>query len=292
MKQQLESLIVREARLLDQRLLDDWLALYTDDATYWVPIDEHADPLANSSVIYDDRTRLAMRVEQIMRQHRVAQQPASETLHLVSNIDIDAIDGDTAYVIAVNANLPVRTLAELGAYARANPTKVFNGAGAGGQLLVFESFGLAQNFKAQHINYRGEAPALTALAAGDVQASVVTIPGIKSFLESGRVRALAIPSPVRSPSAPGIPTAEESGVKNFNVDFWFGLMAPAGTAADIRKTVHDDVAAFLARPETQRRFVQLGLVAKSSTPEEFGRLIELETQRWVEVVKRAGIQPE
>ena len=91
-----QKLILREAQLLDNMQLDDWLALYTDDATYWVPIDETTDPLKESSIIYDNRLRLAMRVEQIMRQNRVAQNPSSNTLRMVSNIDIEDIDALTA----------------------------------------------------------------------------------------------------------------------------------------------------------------------------------------------------
>lgn len=83
-----ETLIHHEARLLDQGRLDDWLQLYAEDASYWVPIDENADPLQESSVIYDNRLRLAMRVEQIMRQARVAQTPASHTLRMITNLEI------------------------------------------------------------------------------------------------------------------------------------------------------------------------------------------------------------
>lgn len=84
----IQSLIHRECRLLDEGKLDDWLDLYTTDATYWLPIDETADPLQDSSVIYDDRTRLAMRVEQIMRQRRVSQTPGSQSMRMVSNLEI------------------------------------------------------------------------------------------------------------------------------------------------------------------------------------------------------------
>lgn len=91
-----QQLILREAQLLDDMLLDDWLTLYTEDADYWVPIDENADPLKESSIIYDNRLRLAMRVEQIMRQNRVAQSPGSNTLRMVSNFDIQDGDDDTA----------------------------------------------------------------------------------------------------------------------------------------------------------------------------------------------------
>lgn len=88
MTQAIQSLIQTECRLLDEGKLDDWLNLYTDDATYWLPIDETADPLKESSVIYDDRTRLAMRVEQLMRQRRVSQSPGSQSMRMVSNLEV------------------------------------------------------------------------------------------------------------------------------------------------------------------------------------------------------------
>ena len=88
MKDQIQALIHKEAALLDQTQLDDWLDLYAEDGSYWIPMDENCDPLKDSSIIYDDIERLKMRVEQIMRQRRVAQEPASQTLRLISNIDI------------------------------------------------------------------------------------------------------------------------------------------------------------------------------------------------------------
>lgn len=89
-----EQLIYQEARLLDQGLLDDWLALYTAAATYWVPIDENADPLKESSVIFDNHLRLQMRVEQIMRQSRVAQNPSSYMLRMITNVDLQERTAD------------------------------------------------------------------------------------------------------------------------------------------------------------------------------------------------------
>ncbi|WAB99753.1 nuclear transport factor 2 family protein [Pseudomonas putida] len=85
---EIQQLIQSEARLLDQVKLDEWLDLFTQDARYWIPMDENADPLKDSSIIYDDIPRLKMRVDQIIRQNRVAQQPASQTLRMISNIDI------------------------------------------------------------------------------------------------------------------------------------------------------------------------------------------------------------
>jgi|SRR5690606_30870891 len=90
------QLILHEARLLDKGLLDDWLALYAKDACYWIPMSDGADPLQDSSIIYDDHSRLTLRVEQLMRQNRIAQNPASETLRMISNISIDKMDDNAA----------------------------------------------------------------------------------------------------------------------------------------------------------------------------------------------------
>ncbi len=92
----IQTLIHLECRLLDEGHLDDWLNLYTEDASYWLPIDEKADPLKDSSVIYDDRTRLAMRVEQIMRQRRVSQTPGSQSMRMVSNLEVSESGTDRA----------------------------------------------------------------------------------------------------------------------------------------------------------------------------------------------------
>lgn len=90
LKQTIEALILRECRLLDQGLLDEWLQMYTQDAIYWLPIDENADPLSDSSIIYDNRLRLEVRVEQFVRQKRVSQAPGSQSMRMVSNLDVEA----------------------------------------------------------------------------------------------------------------------------------------------------------------------------------------------------------
>lgn len=96
MKDAIESVILRECRLLDQGRLDEWLRLYTQDATYWLPIDENTDPEQDSSVIYDNRLRLEMRVEQFVRQKRVSQSPSSQSMHMVSNLEVTEQGPDQA----------------------------------------------------------------------------------------------------------------------------------------------------------------------------------------------------
>lgn len=96
MTQAIQTLVQLESKLLDAGQLDDWLKLYTDDATYWLPIDENADPLKDSSVVFDNRLRMEMRVEQIMRQKRVSQTPGSQSMRMVSNLDITEISATQA----------------------------------------------------------------------------------------------------------------------------------------------------------------------------------------------------
>jgi 3-phenylpropionate/cinnamic acid dioxygenase small subunit len=98
MSDELTRLVMQEARLLDEGRLDDWLAMYAQDATYWVPIDENANPLKDSSVIFDNHLRLSMRVEQIVREGRVAQSPPSETLRMITNLAVEADDGERGAV--------------------------------------------------------------------------------------------------------------------------------------------------------------------------------------------------
>jgi tripartite-type tricarboxylate transporter receptor subunit TctC len=194
------------------------------------------------------------------------------------------------YLLSVGKSVPANTLAEFGAYARKNQDAVFHGAGAGGMLLVYEQFASLMNFKAQHVNYRGESPALTALAGGEVQAVLSTLTAARPFIESGRIKPLGIPAKERTAIAPDIKSADESGAKGFYIDYWFGLMAPAGTPQSVRDKVARDVAQVLAKKEVKDRLHGMGLVAKSSSAEDFAKLIQFETERWVDIAKRAGVE--
>lgn len=199
-------------------------------------------------------------------------------------------EGD--YVLSVRNDVPAKTLAEFGAYARNNPGKVFDGTFGGGSMLAFQQFADQMQFQRQNVSYRGEALALNALMAGEVQAMLSTLTAARPFIDSGKIRALGIPSKTRSPIAPNIPSADESGAKGFYVNFWFGLMAPKGTPPEVIKKIHADVAEALAGTQVKGRLYSMGLVAKSSTPEAFGKLVQLENTRWVETAKNAGIQPQ
>lgn len=200
------------------------------------------------------------------------------------------VEGD--YVLAAQKGLPVNTMAEFAAYAKANPTKVFHGTFGGASMLAFEQFSERMGFRVQNVTYRGEAPALNALLGGEVQVVLATLVGARPFIESERIKALGIPSKTRSTILPEVPTADESGAKGFHVNFWFGLTAPAGTPRPVIDRIGADVAEVLARPDVKGRLFGMGLVAKASKPEAFGQVIKYESERWVETARRAGVEPQ
>lgn len=196
------------------------------------------------------------------------------------------------YVLSVHKDLPVNTMGELAEYARKNPNKIFDGTFGGASMLAYQHFADTMNFERQNVFYRGEALAMNALVSGEVQVVFSTLTSAKPFIDSGRIKALGIPAKERSPLAPNIKTSDESGANKFYADFWFGLMVPKGTPDSVRKKINVDVAEALAKPEVKARFNSMGLIPKSSTPEEFGKLIQYESTRWVDAAKRAGIEPQ
>ena len=196
------------------------------------------------------------------------------------------------YVLNVNKDVPVGTIAEFAQYARANEGKVFHGAFGGGSQLAFEHLGHLLGFRATNVSYRGEAPAITALIGGEVQAMFSTLTTARPYIESGRIKALGLASKTRSPIAPDIRTADESGARGFYVDFWFGLMVPGGTPPALVRTINADVKDTLSSPAIRGRFFGMGLTASPTTPEEFGRIVRYESERWVETARRAGVEPQ
>jgi tripartite-type tricarboxylate transporter receptor subunit TctC len=196
------------------------------------------------------------------------------------------------YVLLVHKDFPANSMAEFGAYARGNPTKVFYGAYGGGILLGTEEFSALMGFKAQIINYRGEVPAISAVIGGEIQAVFATLSAARSFVDGGRVKALGIPARKRSPIAPGIRSAEESGGKAFYTDFWFGAFVPAGTPEPVVSRISKDLEQVLARTDVKARMYAMGVVAKPTSPEEFARLVQFESERWLGAAQRAGIEPQ
>jgi tripartite-type tricarboxylate transporter receptor subunit TctC len=197
-------------------------------------------------------------------------------------------------VLVVNAKLAAQNVKELVAMARGAPGKLnYSSAGVGTtQHLAAELFKLRTGTFIVHIPYKGTAPSMTALIAGEVDLSFANIPSIQGHLKSGRLRALAATAARRDPQLPEVPTMKEAGVEGVEVVVWYGVLAPAGTPRDIVQTLANGIMRATRDPEVRRRMLEQGAEPVGSTPEEFAKLLREEVARWAEVVKISGARAE
>jgi tripartite-type tricarboxylate transporter receptor subunit TctC len=221
---------------------------------------------------------------------------------LYSNLKFDVIKdfspiGLAAKVpnmLVVNPKVPVNSVKELIEYAKKNPTAInFASSGAGTSIhMTGELFKLETKLAIPHIPYKGSTPALTDLMGGQVQMMFDNMPTAWPLVQAGKLRALAITSPKRSPAAPDVPTMQESGFPGFDVSSWFGLAAPAGTPKDIIVKLNVAMNKVLAKPEVQKRLDDLGATNGSGTVEQFDQFLKSQTESWGVVVKSAGAKAE
>ena len=196
-------------------------------------------------------------------------------------------------ILVVNASVPVTSVAQLVALARARPGQLnYSSAGSGTtQHLSGELFKTRTRTDIVHIPYKGTAPALTALISGDVDLSFANIPAIHAHVKSGRLRPLASTGPKRSELMPDVPTMKEAGV-DMEVAVWYGVLAPAATPPE----VVNKLAALITRaahdPDLRQRLLDQGAEPVGNTPEEFSRLLRAEVAIWAEVVKASGAKAE
>jgi tripartite-type tricarboxylate transporter receptor subunit TctC len=196
-------------------------------------------------------------------------------------------------VAEVNPSLPVKTIPELIAYAKANPGKLsFESAGIGtASHLAGQLFNAMTGVNLQHVPYRGDGPAMVDLIAGQVQVGFATMTASIGHIRSGQLRALAVTTLKRSDALPGIPTVAET-VPGFEASSWFGIAAPKGTPADIIDTLNRGTNAGLADPTIKARLDDMGGMALTGSPADFGKLIADETEKWGKVIRDAGIKAE
>ena len=199
-------------------------------------------------------------------------------------------------VLVVNPSVKATTTAELIALARANPGKINFGSGGNGSAahIATEYLKLKTQTQIVHVPYRGTAPAVTDVVAGQIQMVLTGAPAVIQFVKSGQLRAIAVASDKRLEALPDLPTIAESGLKElagFEADQWYGVVAPAGTPAAIIAKLNAQINASLASAELKTRLQSEGAVATPTTPEAFGQLIKGEIERWRPVVKAGNIQP-
>jgi len=196
-------------------------------------------------------------------------------------------------VVEVHPSVPVKTIPELIAYAKANPGKLsFASAGIGtASHLAGQLFNTMTGANLQHVPYRGDGPAMADLVAGQVQVGFATITASIGFIRADRLRPLAVCTIKRSDALPDIPTVADS-VPGFEASSWFGIAAPKATPAQIVERLNREVNAGLADPTIKARLADMGGTPLMGSPAEYGKLIADETEKWGKVIRAAGIKAE
>jgi tripartite-type tricarboxylate transporter receptor subunit TctC len=225
------------------------------------------------------------------------------TLHLVvKNVQFDMQRDFSAVTqvttqpiaVAVHASLPVRSVQELIAYAKANPGKLsFAHSGTGsGQHMSGELLKKMTGIDIVHIPYKGGGPAVQDLVGGQVPMGVLGSTPLIPHHKAGRIRIIAFTSKERFAPMPEIPTLHESGLAGFDTTQWLGILAPKGTPAEIISRLHAESVKALALPDVRERLAQAALLAVGSTPKEFEALIRADLERWTAIAKELKLEPQ
>ena len=198
------------------------------------------------------------------------------------------------YLLVVNPAVPAKTLKELVTLAKSQPGKLnYASAGIGSTThLAMEMLKAATNTYMLHIPYSGNGPAGTAVVGGQVEILFGSLPALLPHAKSGRVRALAVGTPKRSPSLPDVPTVAESGYPGFDASLWLALMAPAGTPPPVIERLNKELAAVIASPDTREALDKAGAEPLTSTPTELAAMIRDGIPKYARVIKAAGVKAE
>jgi tripartite-type tricarboxylate transporter receptor subunit TctC len=196
-------------------------------------------------------------------------------------------------VMEVNPAVPVGTVPEFVAYAKANPGKINMGSGGSGTSVHVsgELFKMMTGVQMVHVPYRGAAPAVADLIGGQVQVVFDNLPGSIEYIRAGRLRALAVTTTMRSAALPDVPTVAEF-VPGYEASAWFGIGTPKGTPGEIIDRLNREINAGLADPKLRARLVDLGGIVAAATPAEFAQFMADETAKWAKVVKFSGAKPD
>lgn len=193
-------------------------------------------------------------------------------------------------MLVVTPSLPVGSVTDLIAYAKANPGKLNMASSGNGTSIHLsgELFKVMTGVDMVHVPYKGSAPALNDLMGGQVQLMFDNMPSALPQVKGGTLKALAVTTATRSPAMPDLPTVAEAGVPGFEASSWFGIFAPAGTPREIVAKLQTEIARILKSPEMTERLAQQGAVAVGNTPDAFGAYVQSELIKWAGVVKASG----
>ncbi len=196
----------------------------------------------------------------------------------------------TPNVLLLHPSVPAADVQTFITYAKANPAKLAFASGSNGSGGHMAGEQLKAMFKLDmiHVPYKGGAPAMQALLAGDVQFSFDNLASAMANVKAGKLKALAVTTPARNPLAPTIPTMSEAGVKDFDIYTWWGLLAPAGTPPEIVAKLNEHVRGALTAPDLREKFNAMGAAPSPTSPEAFGEFIRAEQVKYAKIVKDSG----
>jgi tripartite-type tricarboxylate transporter receptor subunit TctC len=193
-------------------------------------------------------------------------------------------------IMLVKADLPVNSMKELIDYAKANPGKLNYGSQGNGQIghLAIEQLKFMTGTQLVHVPFRGSAPAITDLVAGNIDVLPDLLPATKQLIEAKKIKVIAVASPTRLPALPNVPTVAET-LPGFEADTWMGVVAPPGTPKEIVQKLSDAIRTAFATPEVKARIAALDVEPRGTTPEGMAELIKKSADRWIPVIRNAKI---
>ena len=224
----------------------------------------------------------------------------SATLYPRLNYDLTkdftpvSLVANAPHVLLVHPSLPVHSVPELIAYAKARPGELNMASQGSGTVSHLEAELLKSmaGIDLLHVPYRGSAPAVVDLLAGRVQVMFDSIVSSQPHIRSGRLRPLAVASPARSPLLPEVPTVDESALPGYSAHSWLGILVPAGTPRVLVDRLHREIVAAVNEPETRARLIEHGFEPATSTPAELAKLIRQEIAKWAPLIKQSGATPD
>ncbi len=195
-------------------------------------------------------------------------------------------------VVAVHPSVPVNTLREFIAYAKANPDKLNYASQGNGSVshIGTEIFKMQTGAQMTHVPYKGSGQAIADVLAGQVQVFITTPPSVMQHVQTGKLKALAVTGKIRHPGMPQVPTVAEAGLSNFELESWVAIYAPAGTPAAVLQKLSGDLKRAMELPETRQRADAAGIEVRYLSPADTTRVLERETADWAKAIKAANIR--
>jgi tripartite-type tricarboxylate transporter receptor subunit TctC len=266
------------------RLIAQWLSNHLDQA-YVIENKPGADTNLGTEIVVSavsDGYTLLLAINATLYQHL--------NFNFIRDIEPVCSIVQAPHVLFVTPSFPVNTVAEFIAYAKANPGRVnFASAGAGSaNHISAEMFKMMTGVDMVHVPFNGGAPAVLAVASGQIQAMFADTLTAGEQAKGGTIRAIGVPTPQRSPVLPDVPPISDT-VPGFYASSWWGIGAPRGVSGDVAKRLNVETNAALADPTIQKRFASMGALPLGGSPDDFRKLIADETEKWGKVIKFAGI---